>query len=119
MGCLDPKEKLEDEMMKIKMARIELQMKRLNQFELLKNKYGFEKDMPVIPDYIDQKFLMKSLEKKRNSLLLNKDITINTKENGNRSKSFAIKRSSQASGIKQGILDTRKMKKRKRKTIQI
>ena len=31
MGCGNPKEKVEDEMMKMKMARIELQMERHKQ----------------------------------------------------------------------------------------
>ena len=35
MGCGNPQEKLEDEMLNLKIARIELQMERYNQMKLL------------------------------------------------------------------------------------
>ena len=42
MGCENTKEKIEDQMMKIKMARIDLQMERMNQLELLKSIDGHQ-----------------------------------------------------------------------------
>ena len=56
MGCGNPKEKVEDEMMKMKMKRIELQMERYNQLQLLKEIDGSEIKPPVIPDYLDPKY---------------------------------------------------------------
>ena len=93
MGCSDPREKLEDEMMKMKMARIELQMQRYNQLKLLKDIDGQEVTTPVIPDYIDQQFLKDQLFKNRDSsTTLNKVMIPNVKTKKGRSKSFAIKR---------------------------
>ena len=57
MGCNNAKEKIEDQMMKLKMARIELQMERHNQLELLKGIDGKQFKTAPIPDYIDNKFL--------------------------------------------------------------
>ena len=67
MGCGNPKEKLEDEIMKAKMARIELQMERYNQLKLLKNNYGKEMQTPLIPDYIDPDFLKDFYLNRQNS----------------------------------------------------
>ena len=90
MGCGNPKEKVEDEMMKMKMARIELQMERHKQLQLLKKIDGCDMKTPSIPDYIDQNFLNDYISKKRNSesIININDIPRRTK----RSKSFAIKR---------------------------
>ena len=90
MGCGNPKEKVEDEMMKMKMARIELQMERHKQLQLLKKIDGCDMKTPNIPDYIDQNFLNDYISKKRNSesIININDIPKRTK----RSKSFAIKR---------------------------
>ena len=52
MGCGDAKEKIEDEMLKMKMERIELRMERYKQLELLKGIDGCDKKLPIIPDYI-------------------------------------------------------------------
>ena len=57
MGCGNSKEKVEDEMMKMKMKRIELQMERYNQLQLLKEIDGSEIKPPVIPDYLDPKYI--------------------------------------------------------------
>ena len=42
MGCGDTKEKLEDQMMKMKMSRIELQMERMKALQALKEMDGKE-----------------------------------------------------------------------------
>ena len=53
MGCGDAKEKIENEMVKMKMERIEVQMERQKQLKLLKDIDGYEIKAPNIPDYID------------------------------------------------------------------
>ena len=53
MGCVDPKEKIENEMIKMKMERSEIQMERQNQLKLLKEIDGFDIKIQKIPDYID------------------------------------------------------------------
>ena len=42
MGCGNPKVKVENEMMKMKMERIELQMERYKQLQKLKEIDGYE-----------------------------------------------------------------------------
>ena len=52
MGCGNSKEKLEDEMIKLKFQRAQIQMERKNQIKILE---GLEKKKitePVIPDFI-------------------------------------------------------------------
>ena len=57
MGCGDPKEKIENEMLKMKMERIALQTERYKQLELLNKLDGCTRKQPKIPDYIDPTFL--------------------------------------------------------------
>ena len=55
MGCGNSKEKLEDEMIKLKFERAQIQMERKNQIKILE---GLEKKKitePVIPDFISLK----------------------------------------------------------------
>ena len=93
MGCGESREKLEDELMKLKMARIELQMERYNQLKLLKDIDGKEVKVAKIPDYIDQKFLKDYLLKRQNSnSTTHKDNSINTGRKQKRSKTCDIKR---------------------------
>ena len=56
MGCGDTKEKIENEMAKIKMERIEVQMERKKQLQLLKGIDGIPIKLPKIPDYIDKDY---------------------------------------------------------------
>ena len=106
MGCSDPIEKLEDEMMKMKMARIELQMQRYNQLKLLKNIDGIDVTTPVIPDYIDPQFLKDQLIKNVcSSTTLNKVMIPNLKTKKDRSKSFAIKRKTIANIKKPNLIN--------------
>ena len=56
MGCGDTKEKIENEMAKIKMERIEVQMERKKQLQLLKGIDGIPIKLPEIPDYIDKDY---------------------------------------------------------------
>ena len=122
MGCGNPKEKVEDEMMKMKMARIELQMERHKQLQLLKKIDGCDMKTPNIPDYIDQKFLNNLLIKKKNSesIVDVNDIPRRTK----RSKSFAIKRKlpnneNQENPDIQEIKTRRRNNSFKRKTVKL
>ena len=56
MGCGDTKEKLENQMVKMKMERVEVQMERQNQLKLLKEIDGCEYKFKEIPDYIDNDY---------------------------------------------------------------
>ena len=87
MGCGNSREKIEDQMMKIKMARIEVQMERYNHLEKLKDMDGRQRKAPLIPDYIDQTFIKKYFLKKLNSTS-NEDTK---RRRPGRSKSFAVK----------------------------
>ena len=119
MGCGNPKEKLEDEIMKAKMARIELQMERYNQLKLLKNNYGKDIKTAIIPDYIDQNFLKDFFLNRQNSNStthkINSCLTGRIK---NRSKTCKIKKKI----IEEDKTDLIKIKKRRascKKTLKI
>ena len=53
MGCGDAKEKIENEMVKMKMERVEILMERQKQIKFLKDIDGTEINVKKIPDYID------------------------------------------------------------------
>ena len=88
MGCGNPQEKLEDEMLNLKIARIELQMERYNQIQLLKEKQGTQVNTSTIPDYIDPKFLNNQI--RRNSTSIKE---VNNLQIKRRSRSFKTNRS--------------------------
>ena len=54
MGCSNPREKIENEMVKMKMERIIIQQERQHQLKLLKDIDGKELNIQKIPDYIDE-----------------------------------------------------------------
>ena len=56
MGCSSPQEKIEDQMMKIKLLRIEIQMERENKINQLSEMTGNKIKYENIPDYIDPEF---------------------------------------------------------------
>ena len=112
MGFGNAKEKIEDEIMKIRMERAEIQMQRDKQLQLLREIYGFEKKPALIPDYIE--------DKKRNS-----SSTIAKEENtkhirrSHKSKSLAIK--NKELKLDEDPTNVRSLKKRhtcKKKTIK-
>ena len=78
MGCGDAKEKIENEMVKMKMERIEIQMERQKQLKLLKEIDGTEINIKKIPDYIDlnidtimtKKMETESIQKRKNTAKL-------------------------------------------------
>ena len=101
MGCGSPKEKIEDEIIKAKMERNEIQYEREQQMKLLKEIGCSDYKSPVIPDYILPKMInsknptikkrkmtrshksSKSLNSKRKrtqSFTLKKKTTINSKD---------------------------------------
>ena len=63
MGCGTAREKLENEMIMMKLQRIGIQMERQNQVKLLEDIDGRKIRVPNIPDYLDSKFKIKSLVK--------------------------------------------------------
>ena len=97
MGCGNPKEKIEDEIMKMKMKRTESQMERYNQLEKLKNLHGLEIKPSIIPDYIDGNFLREQLLKRIN--LSFKEDNFKGRRRTKRSKSFAIKKNTKIFNI--------------------
>ena len=98
MGCGNSKEKLEDEMLDLKISRIEVQMERYNQMQLLKEKNGINVKSPDIPDYLDPKFAVN--QTKRNSISTNIKEVKNNPAERRRSKSFKTKRDSVVSNSK-------------------
>ena len=92
MGCGNSKEKLEDEMLDLKISRIEVQMERYNQMQLLKEKNGINVKSPDIPGYLDPKFAVN--QTKRNSISTNIKEVKNNLGDRRRSKSFKTKRDS-------------------------
>ena len=92
MGCGDPREKVENEMVKMKMERIVIQMERQKQLKLLKDIDGVELNIQKIPDYIDdsaytnqitkrnKKFETESASRNMKKLKLKKSKSLNPKE---------------------------------------
>ena len=52
MGCGDTKEKIEDEMIKLKFQRAQIQMERKKQIKILEEIEKKKITEPIIPDYI-------------------------------------------------------------------
>ena len=100
MGCSNPKEKIENEMLKMKMKRIELQMERYRELQKLKDIEGFERKPPIIPDYIDPKYInSKNKNNKNTQNLINNNEQTVVKDNNvkfirrsNKSQSLAYKK---------------------------
>ncbi len=92
MGCGNPKEKIEDEIMKAKLERIALHMERMNQIKLLENIEGHSIKCPIIPDYIADDFILnKNKKEKNNDAPKNMKIN-NTRIKSKRSKSSVYKK---------------------------
>ena len=91
MGCGDSREKIEDEMIKLKFQRAQIQMERKKQIKILE---GIEKKKiaePIIPDYISvqQETIPKTNEpeKKKKSASEKKKSINKTKKKSEKSKS--------------------------------
>ena len=119
MGCGNSKEKLEDEMLDLKISRIEVQMERYNQMQLLKEKNGIVVKAPEIPDYLDKNFAVNHT--KRNSISTNiKEVKPNPDGTRRRSKSFKTKRDSVVSNSKNSKNpDTEKRSSKRSKSVAI
>ena len=117
MGCGNPQEKLEDEMLNLKIARIELQMERYNQIQLLKEKQGTQVNTSTIPDYIDPKFLNNQIRRNSNITSIKE---VNNFQIKRRSKSFKTNRSVSSLSSK-SVKNTvpEKGKRRKSKSVHI
>ena len=88
MGCGNPKEKIEDEIMKAKLERIALHMERMKQIKVLENIEGHPIKCPIIPDYIADDFILNINKKEKNN-----DFPSNMKINNSRKKSKRSKSS--------------------------
>ena len=112
MGCGNTKEKLEDEIMKAKLEKMQIQYERQTQIKLLKDLDGTDyKPMPI-PDYIAPNQIKKeTIKKPRKTIKLNKSKTI--KINSKRYKSFAIKRKTKINLEDFGSNPKKKILKRK------
>ena len=75
MGCGNSKEKLEDEMIKLKFQRAQIQMERKNQIKILEGIERKKITEPIIPDFI-------SFQKEKPA----KKILTETKENKSENK---------------------------------
>ena len=90
MGCSDPKVKIESEIIKMKMDRVEIQMERQNQLKLLKDIDGCEIKVNKIPDYIDNDYLESQetnrIKKKFKKIKLRKSKSMVVKKENNNNK---------------------------------
>ena len=68
MGCGSAREKLENEMILMKLERIGIQMERQNQVKLLENIDGRKIKLPEIPDYLEPKLQIKEISNNRKKL---------------------------------------------------
>ena len=89
MGCGTAREKLENEMIMMKLERIGIQMERQNQVKLLENIDGRKIRVPNIPDYLDSKFKIKSIIKNTSNKKIRRRMF-------NSKKSFNIKKRSKS-----------------------
>ena len=117
MGCGNAQEKLEDEMLDLKISRIELQMERYKQVQLLKEKQGKDINIPKIPDYIDPKFINNQFRRNSNTTSIKEVKNFQVRR---RSKTFKSSRSVVPSGLKSGKnSETEKGKRRKSRSVHI
>ena len=113
MGCGDSREKLEDEMIKLKFQRAQIQMERKNQIKILE---GLEKKKitePVIPDFISLK-----PEKPTKKLLTETKckLAFNKKKENNNNKSPDKNRSKNVKAKKKKLDSTGPERKKEGKT---
>ena len=88
MGCGNSKDKIEDELVKAKLERTEIQYERQRQIKLLKELDGTEYKPLVIPDYEIHSIIDKN--NKKPPLIKSKTLKIKHKRN----QSFAFKKKS-------------------------
>ena len=116
MGCGNSKEKLEDEMLNLKISRIEVQMERYNQMQILKEKNGYNIKCPEIPDYLDHKYAINMTKRNSNSTNIKE---IKNSSVGRRSKSFKTKRNSFLSSKNVKSMEPEKGRSKRSKSVAI
>ena len=116
MGCGNSKEKLEDEMLNLKISRIEVQMERYNQMQILKEKNGYNIKCPEIPDYLDHKYAINMTKRNSNSTNIKE---IKKSSVGRRSKSFKTKRNSFLSSKNVKSMEHEKGRSKRSKSVAI
>ena len=77
MGCGNVREKIENEMIEMKMERTKIQMERRNNIKLLEEIDGRKIKRPIIPDFILDDDKVKKNNKKK--IIINKKINIKSK----------------------------------------
>ena len=82
MGCETTKEKVEDEMVKMKLEREEIRSERYKLLKILNEMDGYHRKASLIPNYIDPKF--------ENSENNNQNNNIKVKRRQSRSKSTKL-----------------------------
>ena len=85
MGCGNPKEKIEDELIKAKFERIKVQMERENQIKLLEEITGKHINLPKIPDYMAPITIKKKFSKAKSSTSLKIKRKVNKERSSQRS----------------------------------
>ncbi len=86
MGCTSNREKIENEMIAMKLERVRVQIEKRNNIKLLEDIDGRKIKESIIPDYLYSKSKAKSNEKEK----MNKKICKN--DNMKRSRSVYIKK---------------------------
>ena len=84
MGCTSDREKIEDQMMQIKLIRMEIQMERENKINQLAQMDGRKIKYKNIPDYIDQKFAIEKKIYSDNNGELTEELLKEKKESDNK-----------------------------------
>ena len=96
MGCGNSKEKLEDEMIKLKFQRAQIQMERKNQIKILEGIERKKITEPIIPDFISfqkEKPAKKILTETKENKSVNKKEKKSKKEKGEKEDKDNKKRS--------------------------
>ena len=127
MGCGNTKENIEDEIMKAKLARSEIQFERQKQLQLLKDIDGCEYKAPVIPDYIalPPNANISQVPNKRKTISaihnINKSKAIELKMNKNKRKSLVLRKKESIAKIdteSESKIRSNRISYKKRKTLK-
>ena len=94
MGCGNSREKIEDEMIKLKFQRAQIQMERKNQIKILEGLERKKITEPMIPDFISfkpEKPSKKLLTDTKSKKVSNKKENKDKKDKNNKQKSKSVK----------------------------
>ena len=113
MGCSGAKEKLEDRMMLVKLARMEIQMEKEKELKKLSEMEGKPVKRGIVPDYIDPVFAKERnlydddmiLQEKKTDIVGNKKNVKSVKKSETKAKSEIIKKKVKRSKNKDKISD--------------